>query len=144
MRWAGGQRGSDTQIRQVSADRSVAGIAQEPRHCDAVSLRAERHKRARAVLKKSRERNARASGLIERLLMAGGLLAAGAWERLAWWRFIRRRPSNTQEAQTKILYLLAVVIADGARLQANDVATSVASLARFQRDIASFLQRMRA
>ncbi|MEI9411892.1 hypothetical protein [Mesorhizobium salmacidum] len=101
----------------------------------------ERHRRLMAAVDRfSRKRSARRLSLPSAAAWLG-LVVSRLLERSARRRLIQRKAVESCEAEQKILYLIAAILARKMHLQPAEVAEVEASVREFQPDITGFLRR---
>lgn len=95
------------------------------------------HKRARAK-ERALERSAKSRWSQLRYPM----LILGRWrEQRALSRLIRTAPATAEGARSKLLYLMATIMVDGAPTRANDIKTVLGTLRPHQESLTGFLRQ---
>ncbi|WP_224720293.1 hypothetical protein [Mesorhizobium sp. CO1-1-7] len=128
-------------VERVSPTTSDVGRAKIGNPATGMARCIERHRRLVAAV----ERFSR-----KRCASRFSLLSAAAWlalvvsrplERSAWRRLVQRKPVESCEAEQKILYLIAAILARKTHLRPAEVDEVKASVMEFQSGIADLLRR---
>lgn len=100
-----------------------------------------RHRRLlAAVARFSRGRATAGNWTLRAAAACLGLSISRILERLARWRLIRRKPADSREAKQKILYLMALIVAQRVKLRPEEIARAADSLEGFHSDLRDLLR----
>lgn len=101
----------------------------------------ERHRRLLAAVARFSQSRAKAGGWNRRAAVAClGLSISWILERLARRRLFGRKPIDRREAEQKILYLIAAMLAQRMELRAKEIAMITASVREFHMDLNDLLR----
>lgn len=101
---------------------------------------ARHHRFLAAVARFSRERTTAGKWTPRAAAACLGLSASRFLERLARWRLIRRKPTDSREAELKVLCLMALTIAQRVELRPEDIARAADSLEGFHPELRALLR----